>query len=55
MIVSDKTIEAECLADLFKSIGGTGLNAPKKDGKKVLENLGKALEFGANVGKAFAP
>ena len=54
MTVSDKTIQAESLADFFKSLGKEGLNVSKKMAKNVTKNPGRALEFGANVGSAFA-
>ena len=37
MIVSDNTIKAEGLCDLFKNLGKKGLNVSKKDGKKRIK------------------
>ena len=54
MIVSDNKIEAESLGDFFKNLAKKGVNVPKKMVKNVLNNPGRALEIGANVGSAFA-
>ena len=54
MIVSDNVIQAEGLGDFFKNLGKKGLNVSKKMAKNVLQNPGRALEIGANVGTAFA-
>ena len=54
MTVSDNTIKAEGLGDVFKNLGKIGLNVSKKMAKNVLKNPGRALEIGANVGSAFA-
>ena len=54
MIVSDNTIQAEGLGELFKNLGKEGLNVSKNMAKNVLKNPGRALQIGANVGTAFA-
>ena len=50
LIVSDQTIQAEGLGDFFRGIG----KAAKNVGKKILNNLGRALELAANIGTAAA-
>ena len=40
MTVSDNTIPAEGLGDLFKNLGKRGLNVLKQMAKKVLKNPG---------------
>ena len=54
MVVSDNTIATEGLGDFLKSLG----EKPVKVGEKVLKNVikyqGTILEFGTNVGSAFA-
>ena len=54
IIVSDNTIQAEDLGDIFKNLGKKTLNVSKKIAKIVLKNPGRALEIGANVGTAEA-
>ena len=48
MTVSDATIEAEGLKDLFKSVGKAKVNF----GKKVATNPVKALEIASKIGSA---
>ena len=50
LIVSDQTIQAEGLGDIFKHLG----SAAKNVGKKILKNPGRALEIAANIGTAAA-
>ena len=50
LIVSDQTIQAEGLGDIFKHLG----SAAKNVGKKILNNPGRALEIAANIGTAAA-
>ena len=50
LIVSDQTIQAEGLGEFFRGIG----KAAKSVGKKLLNNLGRALELAANIGTAAA-
>ena len=52
MTVSDNTIEAEGLGDLFKNLGKKGLNASKKMAKNVLSNPGRALDLTAKIATA---
>ena len=54
MIVSDNTIEAEGLGDLFKNLGKKGLNVSKKTAKNVLSNPGRALDLTAKIATAAA-
>ena len=54
MIVSKNTIEAVGLTDFSKNLGKKRLNVSKKTAKNVIIGTGRALEFGANVGTAFA-
>ena len=50
MTVSDATIEAEGLKDFFKSVGKATVNF----GKKVANNLVRALEIASKIGSAAA-
>ena len=50
LIVSERTIDGEGLADFFKHLG----SAAKNVGKKILNNPGRALEIAANIGTAAA-
>ena len=50
LIVSDQTIQAEGLGNFFKHLS----SAAKNVGKKILNNLGRALELAANIGTAAA-
>ena len=50
MTVSDATIEAEVLKDLFKSVGKATVNF----GKKVANNPVRALEIASKIGSAAA-
>ena len=50
MTVSDNTIQAKCLSGFFKNLGKKGLNVSKS-----FEKLGRALEFGPDVGTAITP
>ena len=52
MTVSDSTIKAEGLGDLFKNLGKKGLNVSKKMAKNVLSNPGRALDFTAKIATA---
>ena len=52
MIVSDKTFQAEGLADFFKNLGKKGLNVSKKLAKNVLSNPGRALDITAKIATA---
>ena len=54
MIVSDNTIQAENLGDLFKSLGKKGLNVSKKMAKNVLSNPRRALDLTAKIATAAA-
>ena len=54
LIVSDNTIQVERLGDFFKHLGKKRLNVSKNMAKKVIKNMGRALEIGANVSTAFA-
>ena len=49
MTVTDKTIKAESLGDLFKNLGKMGLNVSKKMAKIVLKSLSRALDITANI------
>ena len=53
MIVSNIAIEAEGLTEFFKNSGKNRLKESKKMTKKGIQNPGRALEIGANVGSAF--
>ena len=50
MTVSDATIEAEGLKDFFKGVGRATVNF----GKKVANNLVRALEIASKIGSAAA-
>ena len=50
MIVSDAKIEAEGLKDIFKSVGKAAVNF----GKKVANNIVRALEIASKIGSAAA-
>ena len=52
--VSDNTIAAERLSDVFISIDKKGTNASKNVAKNISRTPGRALEIGPNVGTAFA-
>ena len=54
MTVSDDTIKAEGLGDLFKNLGKKGLNVSKKMARNVLSNPGRALDLTAKIAKAAA-
>ena len=47
MVVSDNTIKAEGLGDIFKNLGKKGLNVSKKMAKNVISNPGRALDLTA--------
>ena len=49
MIVSDNTIQAECLGDFFKNLGKVSGKAAKKIATNALKNPARFLEIGANV------
>ena len=53
MIVSDNSLEAEGLGDVFKILGKKGLNVSKMMAE-FLKNPGKALEIATNAATAFA-
>ena len=55
MIVSNNTILAERLSDVFKNLGKKGLNVSRKMTKIISKISEGALEIGANVGTEFAP
>ena len=55
MFVTDNTIAAESLGDLFNSIDKKGVCCVKSTAKKVCKNPGRASENGANVDGADAP
>ena len=50
LTVSEQTIDGEGLGDFFKHLG----SAAKNVGKKLLNNLGRALEIAANIETAAA-
>ena len=52
MLVSDNTIQAEGLGKFFKNLGKASAKAGKKLATNVLNNPGRALEIGANIGSA---
>ena len=54
MTVSDNTIKAEGLGDLFKNLGKKRLNVSKEMTKNVLSHLGRALELTAKIATAAA-
>ena len=54
MIVSDNTIVAEGLGDIFKNRGKQGPNLSTKMAKNVLSNPGRALDITANIATAAA-
>ena len=52
MTVSDNTIQAEGLGDIFKILGKKGPNVSKKMAKNVLKNPSRALNITANIATA---
>ena len=54
MTVSDNTIVAEHLGDLFKNLAIKGPNVSKNLAKNVLKNRGRALDITANIPTAAA-
>ena len=52
--VSDDTIKAESLGDVFKNLGEKGLNVSKKMAKNVLSNPARALDSTAIIATAAA-
>ena len=52
MIVSNNVIQAEGLADFFKSLGKKGFYASKKMAKNVLINPGRAIDLPAKIATA---
>ena len=54
MIVSDNTIEAECLSDFFKNLGESSVKVGKNLAKNVLKNPSRALDITANLATAAA-
>ena len=54
MIVSDNTIQAEGLGDVFKKLGKVSFKAPIKLARNALKNPSRYLEIGANVAAATA-
>ena len=52
MTVSDNTIQAEILGDLFFNLGEKGLNMSKKMAKNILRNPGRALDLTAKIATA---
>ena len=49
MTVSDNTIQAKGLGDLFKNLGKKGLNASKKMAKNVISDPGRALDIKSKI------
>ena len=54
MTVSDNTILAEIISDLFKNLGKKGLKVSKILSKNVLNNPTRALDIIANIATAVA-
>ena len=54
MILSDNTIQAEGLGDLFKNLGKVSSKAAKKLARNALKNPCRFLEIGATVATAAA-
>ena len=54
MIVSDNTIQAEGLGDVFKNLGKKGINVSKKMAKNVFSNPIRALNLIAKIATAAA-
>ena len=54
MIVSDNTIQAECLGVFFKKLGKKGFIISKKIAKNVITNPGRPLEITSNIATAAA-
>ena len=54
MTVSNNTIKAKGLGDVFKNLGKRGLNVSKKMAKNVLKNPSRALDITANFATAAA-
>ena len=54
IIVSDNTIQAEGLGDVFKNLGKISAKAGKKLAKSVLGNPGRALDLTAKIATAAA-
>ena len=54
MIVSDNTIQAECLSDFFKNLDKSSVKLGKKLAKNVLKNPSRALDITANIATAAA-
>ena len=54
LTVSDNTIQAGSLSDVFNNLGKSGFNPSNEMAKSVLKSPGWALAVGANVGSAFA-
>ena len=54
MTLSDNTIAAKALCNVFKSLAKKGNIVPKEMSKYVLKSRGRALEFGTNVGTAYS-
>ena len=52
MNVSDNTLKAEGIGDLFENLGKKGLNVSKKVAKNVLSNPGRALDSTAKTATA---
>ena len=52
MLVSDNTVEAECLGDFFRNLDKKGANVSKKMAKDVLKNPSRALDITANIATA---
>ena len=52
MTVSDNTIKAEGLGDIFKNLGKVSSKAAKKLATNALKNPSRFLEVGANVATA---
>ena len=54
MIVSDNSIQAEGLGNLFKNLGESSVKVGKKLAKNVLSNPGRALDLTAKIATAAA-
>ena len=49
MTISDDTIKAEGLGNVFKNLDKKGLNVSKKMAKNVLSNPGRVLDLTAKI------
>ena len=53
MTVSDNTTQVEVFSDFFKILGRSSVEVGRKLAKSLLKNLGRALDFTANVASFF--